>query len=71
MSWILMARCLAVSRITAKKRRALSELLDITRNSLKAFGEVTPRKVKGGEPLPQRGVGVQKDGSATFAITFA
>jgi hypothetical protein len=51
-----------------EEKKGTQELIDITRTSLKAFGEITPRKVKAGEPFPQRGVGVQKDGSVTFAI---
>jgi hypothetical protein len=44
------------------------ELLDIMRSSLKAFGDITPRRVRGGEPFPHRGVGVHKDGSVTLSI---
>jgi hypothetical protein len=51
-----------------EEKAGTQELLEITRTSLKAFGDITPRKAKAGEPWPQRGVGIQKDGSVTFAI---
>jgi hypothetical protein len=38
------------------------------RSGLEAFGEVKPRDVKVVDPLPERGVGLRKDGGACLAI---
>lgn len=44
------------------------EVLDDLAPGLKAFGEVKPREVKPSDPLPERGVGFRKDGSAGLAV---
>jgi hypothetical protein len=42
-------------------------LADLT-PGLKAFGPIKPRQARRNDPLPHRGCGVQKDGTATLAI---
>lgn len=44
------------------------ELLADLDPGLKAFGSVTPRTVEPADPLPQRGVGIRKDGSCCLAV---
>jgi hypothetical protein len=45
------------------------ELLAVLDQGLKAFGDVKPRRVGAGEPLPYRGAGVRKDGSVALAVS--
>ena len=44
------------------------EVLADLGKGLKAFGRVTPRRVKAQEPLPFPGAGVQKDGRVSLAL---
>jgi hypothetical protein len=44
------------------------EVLADLRPGLKAFGPVTPRAARPTDPLPDRGVGLRKDGSACLAV---
>jgi hypothetical protein len=44
------------------------EVLADLEPGLKAFGEVKPREVKPADPLPERGLGLRKDGGATLGV---
>jgi hypothetical protein len=44
------------------------EVLAALREGAKAFGEIQPRNVQPEDPLPQRGIGLRADRSATLAI---
>src|SRR4051812_15503495 len=44
------------------------ELLADLRPGLEAFGKVAPRRVTPSDPLPDRGVGVARDGGARLAV---
>jgi hypothetical protein len=49
-------------------KRWAEELLEVMARGLRAYGKVTPRRVRAVDPLPFRGVGVRKDGSVTLAL---
>src|SRR5262245_9969457 len=49
----------------AKQPQELVETMD---EVLKAYASLKPRRVKLSDPLPDRGTGVQKDGSVTLAL---
>jgi hypothetical protein len=48
--------------------RQPQELVETMDEVLKAFAPLKPRQVKPSNPLPDRGAGVQKDGSVTLAL---
>jgi hypothetical protein len=53
----------------AKPKTWTGDLLDVLETGVKAYGSVTPRKVKAVDSQPHRGVGVRSDDSIVLAVS--